>query len=297
MLAEGGHMYQGANPSGQGMDTNGEPVVPDITDPRYIGGNTDGLTYPSFNSPFTDVDDQTWLNWWYRNRQKQLKSNALAYDMAPRYDKNGNKRNAPNLFDGKSDYFISTKIKSNLGDAIDMSLNTPIQWENRLPGTAAGQYKPEDHSIHVLKSASDLPSVILHERVHGITDNLSNVLSKGDNAIGQRLSENDGVLSKRIGPTNFILHAIHDDGILAPTYPQIPNGYWDNTNEIYSRLMQFRRKFKLLPSKEYTQDDIDRWRKDGSLRKYSLDAYSDFDLLRLFNKVASTNERKIDNLG
>jgi len=76
--------------------------------------------------------------------------------------------------------------------------------------------------------------------------------------------------------------------------------YYDNPTEIYSRLMEFRKKNKLNPLKTYTIDDIKDLRErtrnlffDKAQDEDLFDRYTDDQMLKLINDVASGKKQKM----
>lgn len=64
--------------------------------------------------------------------------------------------------------------------------------------------------------------------------------------------------------------------------------YWDDPDEVYSRLMEIRKAYDLDPLKIYNKDDIKDLKKRGFQNNF-LDRYDDNTLIRLFNDVADNN--------
>lgn len=60
---------------------------------------------------------------------------------------------------------------------------------------------------------------------------------------------------------------------------------------IYQNLNGFRQKLQLKPSYIINENDIEKWRKSGDLKKYYLDKFNNKELLHLFNDIAQTNTK------
>lgn len=68
------------------------------------------------------------------------------------------------------------------------------------------------------------------------------------------------------------------------------NNYLDSSDEIYSRLMEFRYQNKMDPKRKYTEQDIETMRNDKSTKDVNLlNRYTNEFLLKLFNDVAKMN--------
>ena len=89
-------------------------------------------------------------------------------------------------------------------------------------------------------------------------------------------------------------------------HPEIFNhirrdSYWDNANEIYSRLMQVRQEFGLDPTKEITEEEIEQMIKqtqEGKKKGHNLiDRYDKNTINFLLNKVAQNNSTKTNQFG
>lgn len=70
--------------------------------------------------------------------------------------------------------------------------------------------------------------------------------------------------------------------------------YWDDPDEVYSRLMEIRKAYDLDPLKIYNKDDIKDLKKRGFQNNF-LDRYDDNTLIRLFNDVADNNSTDYTN--
>lgn len=120
-------------------------------------------------------------------------------------------------------------------------------------------------SPYILYNTEELsPAVIVHERTHAVPSE---------------------------GPRKVI------DNILTPSFKGTPyldgverDDYYDNSWEVYSRLMEFRHNNNLDPNKEVTLEDIKKMRKNKDIKDYGiLNRYNDETLYRLFNNVAQSN--------
>lgn len=68
------------------------------------------------------------------------------------------------------------------------------------------------------------------------------------------------------------------------------SNYYDDPDEIYSRLMEFRYENNLDPKKVWTKDDIKALRQNRKIKDFDLlERYDDEFILRLFNEVAQNS--------
>lgn len=70
--------------------------------------------------------------------------------------------------------------------------------------------------------------------------------------------------------------------------------YWDDPDEVYSRLMEIRQAHNLDPSKTYNKDDVKDLKKKGFQNNF-LDRYDNNTLVRLLNDVANNSNMDYTN--
>ena len=72
--------------------------------------------------------------------------------------------------------------------------------------------------------------------------------------------------------------------------------YWDNPEEVYSRLMQIRHDANLKPDQTIDSQMLNKIRKRVSplLNQTFMNRYTDDSLLKLFNEVAYSNNRNYE---
>ena len=239
-----------------------------------LGGITTG-SYPTYNVPFSDTDDHTWLKWWYSGRTNQIGNAYREYDIS--YNKN------------KKPKFLNKYNETGLNDInrnIDIAMKTPINFASLRDNTLLGQYIPEGKAhIDIRRDQENHPSTVLHERIHALNENLTgahhvkSILGNFlQNPILMQISPETGTVDYREKLNGYV------------------DSYWDNSNEIYSRLMQFRRDTRTNPLKKWNEEDVINLRKNKTLEKYNLDGYTNEFILHLFNDVADNNNKDYSTL-
>ena len=239
-----------------------------------LGGITTG-SYPTYNVPFSDTDDHTWLKWWYSGRTNQIGNAYREYDIS--YNKN------------KKPKFLNKYNETGLNDInrnIDIAMKTPINFISLRDNTLLGQYIPEEKAhIDIRRDQENHPSTVLHERIHALNENLTgahhvkSILGNFlQNPILMQISPETGTVDYREKLNGYV------------------DSYWDNSNEIYSRLMQFRRDTRTSPLKKWNEEDVINLRKNKTLEKYNLDGYTNEFILHLFNDVADNNNKDYSTL-
>jgi hypothetical protein len=144
-----------------------------------------------------------------------------------------------------------------------------IEFKDRLEGLqglSLGNY------VIYNPGADDLQSTIVHEIQHGSRLNKMGTLRTEWKHKGPFLYSSDR-------PSIQILKEGVD-----------PDDYLDNSDEIYSRLMQMRYRNKLDPTHKYTIDEVKAMRNDKNFKShYIFDRYTDEFILRLLNDIAKNN--------
>lgn len=149
---------------------------------------------------------------------------------------------------------------------MDESKNTP---ETLISGD---NYKNTImYNWKAMNERNDAMSTRVHERTHSmVTDPLLNSLDIGlQNAINSRVKLRENFNREHYGDND---------------------AYWDDPNEIYSRMNEFRYKSGLRGSDNVDQKFLNDNRK--LLEEKGLDRYTDESLLKLFNEVAYNNTPK-----
>ena len=117
--------------------------------------------------------------------------------------------------------------------------------------------------------------------------------SPDTNQISTRYSQN--IPSTRIHEWTHSLNATPQESLIQKYIP-ITDEYLDSPTEIYSRLMQMRKRNNLDPNKNYSFDEIKKMIKNKSSEDYNfLDRYTLKQLHFLINRVAQNNQQLPDN--
>lgn len=165
---------------------------------------------------------------------------------------------------GKRDY-----LKSDLGESISriysrdfkkpISVKDALSYESYV---SKGAFSAFTNSILINNDNKDKDSTILHEKTHALR------------AIPQQ-----DKINKIIMPSN-------SEKKLKVPY----DSYLDDPDEIYSRLMQFRKSNNLNPLKTYKKLDIQKFKQSGKDFDI-LNRYTDEQVEQLLNNVASSKKR------
>lgn len=245
-----------------------------------LGGSIEG------EASLETIKQREWLRDWLSSRVDQMAENIDAYSNQKYYGSLTDRAHvAPFFFQDKRKN-ASKVIKEQL-DFID---NVPV-YDHREPwmrndksipyikefarrlasdphvrGSYIHEYGKQP-AIHVSPITPIHDSVIVHELSHGTQDKHKIQTSK-INDILQKYNNENSSLDK----------------------------YYDDPNEIYSRLNQFRYENYLNPQDVISKEQIKQW-KDSSIDKHDLiDRYSVDTLFELFNNVASTGNKKDNNI-
>lgn len=118
------------------------------------------------------------------------------------------------------------------------------------------------YNWNAMNDRNDSMSTRIHERTHSmVTDPLLNDIDNSlRDSINNRLQLNENIEN---------------------------DAYWDDPNEIYSRMNEFRYKSGLKGSDKVTKEFLNKNRK--ILEDKGLDRYTDESLLKLFNEIADNN--------
>lgn len=241
--------------------------------------------------PAIDTDPQksktAWFNWWYKFREDQIDANRKVSNpltSKKRYkrnflnsvndrlnavgesynDRNG-KIDAPEFISPASEDSVARKQILDFGS--DYKLNDYDESARIVDYMVKGFYTPYYKHIIYNPEYNGIPNdVMVHERTHSLGytpyyDSINKAVSK---------FKKNGV-------------PITVDGVDV-------NKYLDSGNEVYARLNAFRYANNLNPSHIYSKEEIGRFRRDGLLKEYYLDRYTDDYLYFLINGLADSNE-------
>ena len=234
-----------------------------------------------------------WLNYWLQNRVDQFADNIDDYtsqiyrgstagrwhvgpiiglDLIPQY----RRYNAKNIINEQLEFANKVPIYDlRIPWQIEKARPTSYNFNNFLQMNAdtEGAYfrptyknKSKDAEIFISPISIDKMSP-LHEITHSATDEYNVQQSTIDKILG---------------------------GYSPKSRETYKDKYYDNSDEVYSRLMEFRYANKLNPKKKITKQDLNKWRKSGVEGYNLLNRYDDNTLLRLFNEVAK-NKQNLKN--
>ena len=221
------------------------------------------------------IQQKQWLNDWLKSRSKQMAENIDFYSNQNVYGSSMDRMHvSPFFFQDKEKY--AAKI---IQEQLQYANNIPI-YDYREPWVAANKNIPnrkeflkmnsgvqgayhkkyrQPHTISVSPIATDR-SVILHELSHSTQDKYSIQSSKIDDILKRHQKENH----------NY-------------------DKYYDNPDEVYSRMNQFRYDNNIKPEDIITEEQIEQW-KDSSIDNQFINRYSTNTLLDLLNSVARAFE-------
>lgn len=241
--------------------------------------------------PAIDTDPQksktAWFNWWYKFREDQIDanrkvSNSLTSkkrykrnflksvndrlnDVGESYNDRNGKIDAPEFISPASEDSVARKQILNFGS--DYKLNDYDESARIVDYMVKGFYTPYYKHIIYNPEYNGIPNdVMVHERTHslGYTPYYNSI-----NKVVSKFKKN-GV-------------PITVDGVDV-------NEYLDSGDEVYARLNAFRYANNLNPSHIYSKEEIGRFRRDGLLKEYNLDRYTDDYIYFLINGLADSNE-------
>lgn len=237
-----------------------------------------GEVGPNAGQPSLDyIEQREWLNNWLSNRTKQMANNI---DFYSRYDQNYYGSNLKRQH--VSPWFFQNKEK-NAKNVIDEQLhaaNTTPVYDYREPwiinnykdipssktflGQRAGvqaAFIPGDNTISISPIAHDTSSIL-----HELTHTTQNKYDIQESVVNDILEKNN----------------------------QKNDKYYDNPNEVYSRMMQFRYDNKLKPQDVITKEQIEKWKNDDSIIDQDfIGRYSTNTIEDLLNTVAQNNTKRL----
>lgn len=221
------------------------------------------------------IQQKQWLNDWLKSRSKQMAENIDFYSNQNVYGSSMDRMHvSPFFFQDKEEN--AAKI---IQEQLQHANNTPI-YDYREPWVSANKNIPnrkeflkmnsgvqgayhkkygQPNTISISPIATDR-SVILHELSHSTQDKYNIQSSKIDDILKRHQKENH----------NY-------------------DKYYDNPDEVYSRMNQFRYDNNIRPEDIITKEQIEQW-KDSSIDNEFINRYSTNTLLDLLNSVAQTFE-------
>jgi hypothetical protein len=256
-----------------------------------------------------EKDARTFLSTWLAKREKQLGENMETTN--PRMIRQELGNQLQNMYD--------TPISYNPHDYADNSVGIPKLLERWNKESDLGKRTQIGRELDSLRGK---PKEMAFEK---IMDNLSGMMGGYDkhynsiyiqdflepeementilHELAHSLNYSSGSMSNYNRPYTHNINAgkeIPQLEKIKKIVDQPSDNYYDNPTEIYSRLMEFRKKNKLNPLKTYTIDDIkDLRERTGNLffdkaQDYNLfDRYTDDQILKLINDVASGKKQKM----
>lgn len=254
--------------------------LPEITVIKKMGGKAkNGIEYKSITNPVIpnsqDNESIKWLANWLNNRRKQLYNNIIDTNtkVGYTYSKYNNKK------DIRDDGF---------------DVETTNYWNN--PFLYLAGYNPKRIQINKafynqINNAASAPEIILNKDIPEYNYETKGVYVEPNyfNNSGHYIAyagnpKKRTKIHERTHAMNALPQERKIEQIIENKYK---DKYYDNSKEIYSRLMEFRYDNNLDPNKQITIDDLNNWK--NKLKEFSLDRYDDNTLLQLFNDVAYNN--------
>ena len=221
------------------------------------------------------IEQREWLRNWLSNRTAQMADNIDTYANQVYYgsshDRNhvlpfffqNKEKNAANVIQEQLQWADETPVYD-YREPWTVNLGNPYEdYFFGLPATLQGAFLKEpgkERAINISPITKDR-SAILHELSHATQDKYEIQTSK-------------------------IAEILKKHGKELPTHDK----YYDNPNEIYSRMNQFRHDNGLKPSDVVTEEQIEQWKK-SSIDNRFIKRYSTNTLLDLLNTVADANSR------
>lgn len=222
------------------------------------------------------IQQKQWLNDWLKSRSKQMAENIDFYSNQNVYGSSMDRIHV-------SPFFFQDKEKNAakiIQEQLQYANNIPI-YDYREPWVAVNKDIPnrkeflkmnsgvqgayhkkygQPNTISISPIATDR-SVILHELSHSTQDKYNIQSSKIDDILKRHQKENH----------NY-------------------DKYYDNPDEVYSRMNQFRYDNNIRPEDIITKEQIEQW-KDSSIDNEFINRYSTNTLLDLLNSVAQAFEK------
>lgn len=221
------------------------------------------------------IQQKEWLNNWLKNRSKQMAENIDFYSNQNRYGSSMDRvhvspfffqdkeENAAKIIQEQLQYANSIPIYDYREPWVSTNKDIPnrkefLKMNSKVQGAYHKKYG-QPNTISISPIATDR-SVILHELSHSTQDKYGIQSSKIDDILKRHQKENH----------NY-------------------DKYYDNPDEVYSRMNQFRYDNNIKPEDIITEEQIEQW-KDSSIDNQFINRYSTNTLLDLLNSVAQTFE-------
>lgn len=224
------------------------------------------------------IEQRAWLNNWLKNRSKQLSENIDFYSNQTRYGSSKDRahvspfffqdkeKNASKIIQEQLQHANNTAIYDYREPWVSSNKNIPNRKEFlKMNSNVQGAYHKkygQPNTISISPITKDR-SVILHELSHSTQNKYSIQSSKIDSILKKYVKENNKY-----------------------------DKYYDNPDEVYSRMNQFRYDNNIKPEDIITKDQIEQW-KDSSIDNEFINRYSTNTLLDLLNSVAHTPNKKV----
>ena len=224
------------------------------------------------------IEQRAWLNNWLKNRSKQMSENIDFYSNQTRYGSSKDRahvspfffqdkeKNASKIIQEQLQHANNTAIYDYREPWVSSNKNIPNRKEFlKMNSNVQGAYHKkygQPNTISISPITKDR-SVILHELSHSTQNKYSIQSSKIDSILKKYVKENNKY-----------------------------DTYYDNPDEVYSRMNQFRYDNNIKPEDIITKDQIEQW-KDSSIDNEFINRYSTNTLLDLLNSVAHTPNKKV----
>lgn len=224
------------------------------------------------------IEQRAWLNNWLKNRSKQMSENIDFYSNQTRYGSSKDRahvspfffqdkeKNASKIIQEQLQHANNTAIYDYREPWVSSNKNIPNRKEFlKMNSNVQGAYHKkygQPNTISISPITKDR-SVILHELSHSTQNKYSIQSSKIDSILKKYVKENNKY-----------------------------DKYYDNPDEVYSRMNQFRYDNNIKPEDIITKDQIEQW-KDSSIDNEFINRYSTNTLLDLLNSVAHTPNKKV----
>lgn len=219
------------------------------------------------------IQQREWMNNWLNNRTKQMAENIDAYARQNRYGSfldrihvspfffQNKERNASKIIQEQLQYANDTPIYDFREPWVRADKNIPYR-ENFLNKKASAlgtyYYRYKGPRAILIPPINKESSTILHELSHATQDKYSIQSSKIADILEKHEIEN-----------------------------QPYDEYWDDPNEIYSRMNEFRYNKAINPEDTITREQIEQWKNSMLLKNDNfIKRYSTNTLVDLLNTVA-----------
>lgn len=221
------------------------------------------------------IQQKQWLNDWLKSRSKQMAENIDFYSNQNIYGSSMDRihvspfffqdkeKNAAKIIQEQLQYANDIPIYDYREPWVAVNKDIPNRKEFlKMNSGVQGAYHKkygQSNTISISPIATDR-SVILHELSHSTQDKYNIQSSKIDDILKRHQKENH----------NY-------------------DKYYDNPDEVYSRMNQFRYDNNIRPEDIITKEQIEQW-KDSSIDNEFINRYSTNTLLDLLNSVAQNFE-------